>query len=260
MSLIGMAVWDTEENQRTQLTEKMLQSTADTVNFNKHRMIICDNNSCDSTLKLYETAKNWLPFEVIHNKENRGMSKALNRILLKRAEFEHVLKVDNDVTFDDKNWLDKLEQAINRDIDRLGICGLKRRDLIETTWNENPWYKSEVVLLPHKPGEDWILAEKVHSCIGTCTLFNYKLLDTIGYSWQHGKYGFEDILMCVRAKVAGFYCCFLSNLGINHLDVGGDTTYQNWKHEHSGQFFDAYNKLVDKYIKGEESIYVEYHD
>ena len=41
-----MCVYDTEENQRSEYTNKTLQSLAQRVDFRKHRLIVVDNNSC----------------------------------------------------------------------------------------------------------------------------------------------------------------------------------------------------------------------
>lgn len=256
-----MCVFDTETNLRTKYTRRTLDSLARTVNWNKHRLIICDNASCKATLDLYDEYKDKvLPFEVIYNSENRGTAKALNKIIKQRKDKEHVCKIDNDVIIDDINWLDQLEEAIERDPLNMGICAGKRNDLDENTWNPNPFYRSELMMLPHEKGQRFIIVEKVKSCIGTLTLFNWRLLDKIGYSYQNSCYGLEDSLTSVRTMIVGMYSCFLTHLVIHHIDNAEDDGYTKFKQKEAGKAWDMYQQLVNEYYEGKRSPYVEYND
>ncbi len=186
MSLLSVAVYDLEESGRTQITERFFQSLLETVDFRKHEIYIIDNNSCNDTQKvILEFLK--IVDEIayghailIHNPENVGTAKAINQGLKHRKPGQMTVKCDNDVIFHQTNWLEELEEAIQRE-PKIGILGLKRKDLGESQHAENIHFRSELVELPHKPGERWMIFEKVkHGVMGTCTMYNHALLDKIG--------------------------------------------------------------------------------
>ncbi len=159
MSLIAMAVFDTEENQRSKYTRVTLECLEHTVT--DHRIIIVDNDSCEETKELLKAC----PFEVITNTENVGTAKAINQAWAKREPKQHLIKMDNDVDINYLNWVDEMEEAIERD-PLIGILGLKRKDLMENPFR-NDMYKSELRMLPHYKGQRWIIVEDVAHVIET---------------------------------------------------------------------------------------------
>lgn len=261
MALISMAVFDTEENKRTEYTQRTIESLLNTVDFTKHRLIIVDNNSCQATKDLFQKMADVFSMQekdsnvpvLITLPENVGTARAINEAWKYRKPGESAIKMDNDVVVNYHGWVDEMEEAIARD-SAIGIIGLKRKDLIQTTWNEDVHYRSHYKMLPHEPGQRWICVEQTSDVIGTCTMFNELLLEKVGYSYQPGKYGFEDNLFCHRSRLAGFYNCFLSHIDIDHID-SGLTTYQQWKEKHSDEHFAQYKKLVVGMINGNTSIY-----
>ena len=282
MALIAMAVYDTPENRRADMTRDTLNSLARTVDFSRHRLVVVDNGStCEHTIRRL----GWLqpdarphpgtgymlpPARVIRNTENRGTARAVNQGWMLRNPGEHCVKMDNDVAFHQSGWLDVLEEAVVRPsicidgtLRRLGIIGLKRDDLEECPDHDNPWFRSELRMLPHRPGERWvavgaatchpkgeIAVERVHHVMGTCQLYSSDLLDRIGYLYQGGRlYGFDDALSAVRAREAGFYSAFLCNYRITHLDPGGDA-FCDWKARYAGDWIDTFHRLADAYLSG----------
>jgi GT2 family glycosyltransferase len=236
MSLIAMACFDTEENGRTEYTRKTLQSIVNTVNLNKHRLIVIDNNSCQKTKNLlkyfprYYSHKN---IEIITLPENIGTARAINQAWKLRKEGEHAIKMDNDVVIHSIGWVDEMEEAIRRD-NKIGQIGLKRKDCWECTWHTSDDFKSELKMLPQVPGERWQIVEIAKHIIGTCVMHSSNLLDKVGYLYQPSLYGYDDVLMSHRAHLAGFYSCFLPHIEIDHIDTGA-TAYQGWKEKHSGE-------------------------
>lgn len=249
--LIAMAVFDNEENKRTELTRRTLESLGRTVDWSKHRLFVSDNGSCTETHAVYGEAD--LPFEVIYNGTNLGTAKAINKAWAFREPGEHCVKMDNDVVIHQSGWADWMEDVFDRD-PKIGICGLKRKDLAECPWSSSPWYKSEVYMLPHEPGQRWLVVEEVQHVIGTCQGFSSSLLDEIGYLVQPGKYGFDDALAAVRADVAGYKCVFLHGFEIDHLDISG-TEYTEWKRGHAGSYMGEYNRLKREYREGRLPVY-----
>jgi GT2 family glycosyltransferase len=251
-----MAVYDTEDNQRSQFTNRTLRSLYERVDFKKHRLIISDNGSCEETQRIY---KNWLQafdFKIIENGENLGTARAINRAWSFRKAGEHAVKMDNDVVVHYDNWVDDMELAFEVEPD-IGICGLKRKDLIESPDHPDPNWRSQLVMLKHEPGHRWIVVENVNHVMGTCQAFSSALLDKIGYMYQGDwKYGFDDTLASVRAHMAGKCTVFLPYIEIDHIDCGG-TLYTEEKSVEAGVVMPKYQKIVDDYNSGKQSVYFD---
>lgn len=265
MALIAMAVWDTAENKRTDYTKETLCSLLKTVDFNKHRLIISDNGSCEATIYFYEEFvemfaalyKNDIrsKFRIIYNNENFGTAKAINKAWALRQQGEHCIKMDNDVVINYKGWVDEMEAAIARD-NKIGQVGLKRKDCWEHPKHESEDFKSELLMLPHVAGEAWIVVEKAKHIIGTCVMHSSDLLDKVGYLYQPSLYGYDDVIMSHRSHIAGFYNCFLPHINIDHIDTGA-TEYQDWKHKHSAEQTQGVINLVHEMYYGVKPIYYE---
>ena len=251
MTLIAMAVYDTEENKRTEYTQRTIDSVLSTTS-RKHPFVVIDNNSCEATKKLLHRHASIGHIQVITLKENVGTAKAVNMGWKLRTG--HAIKMDNDVVIHQKGWIEMMEEAIEQD-PSIGIIGLKRKDCWEKPNHPSGHYRSEMKLLGGD-GKRWIPIEKVNHVMGTCHLFNAALLDKIGYLYQPRLYGFDDALAAVRCQVAGFYSCFLHGIEIDHIDTG-ETAYQGWKEKHSLEDMETYNMLKNAYLSGNRSIYSE---
>jgi GT2 family glycosyltransferase len=267
MSLITMCCHDTIENGRGEYTRQTLDCLFETVDHSKHRIIIVDNNSCSATKDMlyhfavtkrgdyYHTGFN--NRTVITLGTNIGTSRGLNQAWQYRQPGEHVIKIDNDVVIHSKTWIEEMEEAIERKPD-IGILGLKRKDIIQTTWHPDPTYRSSLVMLPHEPGQRWINFEQTADVIGTCTMFNHRLLDKVGYSWQPGLYGFEDVLFCHRSHLAGFVNGFLNHINMDHIDRGGNG-YIDWKQKVSGEKVEEMIQVFRDYVSGKRPIYEPFY-
>ena len=252
MALIAMAVYSTAENKKDLQLRKTLQSLWETVDFSKHRLIISINGSTPLTGEILFDYEEMI-HDVIVNESNIGTAKAINKAWVKRAPGEHCIKIDDDVVIHSDGWADELEEAIRRD-PSIGIIGLKRKDLIESTHHEDNNYRSQLIQLPHQPGERWMVIERARGIMGTCKMVNYKLLDKIGYLYQPSVYGFDDSMYSLRSDLAGFINCFLPHIEIDHIDPGG-TDYTKWKQEHAGEIMAQAQKLVAEYSRGIRPIY-----
>lgn len=250
-----MAVFDTEENGRSEYTERTLESLMYTVDLcNEHRLIIIDNNSCDKTKKILEAYTN-PSCSVITLTENVGTAHAINMGIKLRTPGEHIIKIDNDVVIHSSGWVDEMEEAIGRD-PAIGIVGLKRKDLAQYPTNPNLTFKSELRMLDHAPGQRWIVVEECADIMGTCTMLSSKLLDTIGGFAQPLCYAFDDTLMSLRAGLAGFKKCFLPHIEIDHIDTGANL-YSQDKIKIANDAWPEYKIWHESYCTGERSLYEE---
>lgn len=257
MSLISIAIYDTPENGRSELTRRTLESLLQTVDFTRHRVFLIVNAATEETndsIKYFYDSLH-LPCMVIRNETNVGTARAINQAWKYRQPGEHAIKMDNDVVIHRAGWVDEMEEAISRD-PKIGIIGLKRKDLWETPWHPDPTQRSAMRMLPHEAGQKWIIVEYVNHVMGTCQMYNAALLDKIGYLYQPGLYGFDDSLAAIRCKVAGFKSCFLHGYEIDHIDPGGNE-FTEWKRRKAGEDSPEYHRLKDGYLSGSISIYYD---
>lgn len=253
MAIIGMAIYSTEENGKDEYLDKTLQSLKDTVDFSKHRLQVSVNAFTNITENLIRNKYRGI-IDVTHwNKENLGTAEAINKIWRLRSKGENAIKMDDDVVIHTPDWLYLMEEAIRRD-SNIGQIGLKRRDCGESPWNQDPFYKSELKMLYHQPGEKWITVEKVNHVMGTCVMHSAALLNKVGYLYQPKLYGFDDSFMSLRSRLSGFYNAFLTAVDIEHIDRG-DTRYQKWKEDHANECWKAYHETIAEYKSGKRPLY-----
>lgn len=258
MSLIVMAVYDTEENGRVKYTERCLGSLYATINLLKHRVCLVDNASCAEAKDLLRTYVGRFPeaTTLITNDTNLGTAKAVNKGIKLRQPGEHVVKMDNDVVFGRHGWADEMEEVLNR-MPNIGILGLKRKDLGESPYSIDTEMRSQLLEVNHQPGEPWYVFEKCKMVMGTCTMLNHLLLDKVGYFYQmDGLYGWDDCLLCTRSEVAGFINGFHHGVQIDHIDPGGGT-YMEWKAKYAGALLGRFAEEQRLYLTGAKSVYHE---
>lgn len=267
--MIVIPVYDTLENNRTQYTELALDSIVSTVDFsNGHRLIVVDNGSCNSTVKLYENYRGIIE-KVIYLPKNIGIARATNKAWMERKPYEHALRMDNDIVIHAEGWVDQMEDVFKRE-PKIGVVGLKRKDNWQHPDNPNDWFKSKLFMLhqPYKnvwtrdPSEGpapWLVVEETDHIMGTCAAYRSNLLDNMGYLYEFGAlYGFEDALACVRAHVLGFRTVYLPGIEIDHLeflDSIGNLTYEKWKREQASPNLEKFALLKADLLAGKRSPY-----
>jgi hypothetical protein len=247
--LIAMAIYDTTENQRTWMTAITLESLWNTVDWEHHRLFLIDNNSCEGTKRLLAFyAKRIKPCQLITLPENVGTANAINTAWGQRDAYEHVVKMDNDVSFLRGGWADKIEYLFEENPD-IGQIGLKRSDLWESPGASPPF--NSTLYYTKKP---WTVLESVGHVMGTCVAHSKLLIDKVGYLWQPGIYAFDDSLMSYRSLKAKFVNCFLPEYPIDHVDPGGDA-YTQWKRDYAGEKMAVFEDAKAKIMKGKWTYY-----
>lgn len=260
MGLLIMAVYDTVENQRTKYTIETLNSLIQTVDFNKHRLFISDNNSCEETKEFYDVfldkfnntfGKHNLLLKFNHT--NIGTAQAVNFGIKERKEGECVIKMDNDVVIHQSGWVEEMEECFRRQ-PLIGVLGLKRVDLEQHPNHDNEWFRTRFVLLPRKHGDSWLIVEQSADVMGTCTMLNHLLLDKIGYYEQPSIYGYDDSILNVKSELAGFKNAFLSHIKISHID-DGQNPYTQEKQKISGDKMGEFSRIVNALRSGAKQLY-----
>jgi GT2 family glycosyltransferase len=243
--LIAIPLWDTVENRRSQLTQKVIPQLLATIR-PTDRVIVSDNGSCAET-KCFLGQLHDPRLKVIHNPTNLGIAGGTNVAWKEALPGEVVCKMDNDCFIkDDNNWPELIETvfALNPDV---GILGLKRKDVAESPTAAEPHYRSKLFFADHVPGGKWIVLEEVQHVMGTCYCFNPKMLPDFGYLSQPGTvYGFDDSLAAVRAQKLGYKTCFLPQVEIDHLDPDNTQAtdpYVSWKSQQAGEGMLAFHQL-----------------
>ena len=254
MALLALAVYSTEENGKDEYLEKTLESLSDTVDFKKHRLLLSVNAATKTTEDILSYYSPIIE-KTIDNKVNVGTAEAINQAWRFRNPGENAVKMDDDVIIHSNDWLYLMEEAIRRD-STIGQIGLKRRDCMENPKHENSFYRSDLIMLHHEPGQKWIVVERCSHIMGTCVMHSSALLDKVGYLWQPGLYGFDDSFMSLRSKLAGFKNVFLSAVDIEHIDRG-DTAFQKWKEQHASSKWEEYHKVVMEYQSGDRPLFYD---
>ena len=251
MSLIAMAVYSTVENRKDEYLRRTLESLSKTVDFTRHRLILSVNSFTEETLKILVEYSSIIT-GIIYNHTNIGTAEAINKVWKERQPGENAIKMDDDVEIHQVNWVDLMDECISRD-PKIGQVGLKRKDCMESP-DRTDWLGSTIHMLPHTPGEKWIIIEQANHIMGTCVMHSSSLLDTIGYMKQPRLYGFDDVLMSLRSRLAGFKNVFIPHIEIDHID-SGETSYQKWKERSAGEDMIAYTNFSKYYESGKLPLY-----
>ncbi len=250
--LICVAVYDTEENDRFKYTERMFWSLWDSIDAGTTKAVFINNASCDKTTKFLNEVKVENDINVMNLENNVGTAEAINLGWEKFAEpGDYLVKLDNDVTFSEFGWADKMKACLESD-PSIGVLGLKRKDLPNSPGHDQ--YPTELQFANRDNGGEWHPIEVCSDIIGTCQMFNPELIKKVGYLYQPGLYGFDDVLMCERSRIAGFRNAFYPSVEIEHIDTG-ETEYVEWKRKYAGVQFSQVNKIIADYNSGEKSIY-----
>lgn len=243
-----MAVWDTTKNKRSWMTKKSLTSLMKGVDWKKHRLFVVDNGSCNETHKIYKNMLEKFDFTLLINDENIGVANAINKAWQYRHTGEHVCRIDNDIVVNHTGWADEIDSVLNKS-PHIGICGLKLKTL--------PHCPYKLILLPHQPGDKWVVVEKQFTIVGACQCCNHLLLDKIGYLYQSNwKYGYEDIIWSYRSRLSGFDNVYLSHIDVDHIDLG-DTEYALEKIKTARSLSSEFKKLILEYDNGQRDLYYD---
>ena len=247
-----MATHATTDNERTDLVESTLDHLMG-IDLDAHRIIVSDNGSnyqIQNTLSKLEILGR---IQVIRNGSNIGTAKAINKVIALRRPGEIVCKADDDIIVPDMHWPDLAEWVMHQE-PLIGILGLKRKDLEESPTNPNGMFRSRLAFAKREKGDAWVVVEHARSIIGTCIMMSPALLNTVGFLHQPGVYGYDDVDISLRARLAGFHTAFLPSVEILHPDPGGSQFCQ-WKIDEASKQGVEWSRAEASYISGETPLY-----
>lgn len=239
-----MPIHDTEENGRFQYTYNAAGRLALQSDFLRQVIFVLNGCCKESTDYILKVKKQWRNITAISLSENIGTAEAINAGLTLREPGEHAIKIDNDTTINDHNWMLVMESVLNNP--NIGVACLKRKDLQDRPGH--PDYPTTLGLIGGG-AERWTAIEMCDIQMGTVMGMSGKLLDKVGNMWQPGLYGFDDYDMCLRSKFSGHTNCYIPGIDIDHLDTGG-TPYTDWKVKCAGEGWEQMQERARFYENG----------
>lgn len=244
------------------MTDDCLHALNNTVDWDRHKLIVVSNGSCFDTVKIIKKWEHTIDMHVVWNRENVGQAAAINQgwKLARELNPQTMLgRIDNDVQLLTPGWLDLLEECIARD-PQIGVAAAKRDDLIDSPNRpEGCWSKTSLRMLSHEKGQRWLVVEDINQTLGSIQLVSSELFNKIGYLDSFGLYGLEDAAYSLRAKLAGFKSCYVHGIGVHHMDdVGEKTEYQLWKEKTAAENMKMFNDTCDLYSSGKKSLFVDF--
>lgn len=254
---IIVASYCTEENKRLEIAEQMFNSLINTVDFSVNELHIHLNSPSSEAIAFFEGFNNIFPnkknITITKTDENIGTSAAINLGIRNRGENQFIVKMDDDCVVHSKEWIPLMQEAMIR-YPKLGVLGLKRKDLEQRPDHPTHFFKSTLRMLPHKAGERWIVIEETDDIMGTCTMLSPALLDAVGYYEQPNEYGYDDSLINFKSLIGGFKNAFLSHIEIDHIDNGENIAYREFKQRLASEGGEKYQQML-KTIRDTKKIY-----
>lgn len=257
-SLLAMCIYCTETNGRLKYTKQCLGSLKETVDWDNNEIVIIDQNSIaeakDEIAKFVnEVGKN---VTVISLAQNIGTARGINEAI-KLREGRHVIKIDDDIVWEEAGWVEKLEHVVDV-MPGIGAIGLKRLDLIEATYHPDTNFRSVIHTVPHNPGEHWMYVEEVKHLMGSCCMYTAESLKYINALWQPSNYGFDDSIYSAKNKKLGLANCFLLGPVIHHVDDGSNSYTQEKQKDVSEQWAE-YERVGKGILSGEIPVWSDFY-
>lgn len=213
-------------------------------------LTVIDNNSKDGTVEYLKELKNENFIKhLVLLKENLGVAKAAN-LGWKLENTDYYIKFDNDVTFENPNWLAPMVEIIDN-VPEIGILA----------------YKFEQQAFPLKTFGKYQIQHKVNGAIGgACVLIPRRTHEKLGY-WRedYQKYGEEDADFSFRAYYDGFVLGYMKdNLGVHLPENFGyeaeveakEQNYRAWKDVCNTVNRAFYHQNVMQYNRDPKSRYI----
>jgi GT2 family glycosyltransferase len=223
-------------------------------------VIVVDNNSNDLSQEMLK--RDFPQVKLFENKRNLGFSRGCNQgIKESRGRYILLLNPDSELTPGGlKTMIDSMDSQ-----PELGICGPKMTDQegnLQFSCRSFPSYltaisSSQSVLNRIFPdnflSQKYLLKNQDHSEIrevdwvsGSCLLAKREMLEKVGLLDERFYMYVEDVDLCYRAKMAGFFVYYFPSVVVIH-HVGKSTQKKkiDMLVEHHKSMYHFYNKHHD---------------
>lgn len=206
---------------QVELVQQCINSYRSTTFDLASEIIIVDDGSPPS---IQQSLREWTAAEHIHyipKPNNEGFSKAVNAGIIASSS-EYVLLVNNDIVFQQADWLNPMVHLMNTSQD-IGIVGARLLYPDQTIQHggvfptRRGYFDHRYRFLPadHPPA---LLIEDVHAVTGALMLIRRSLLQQIGMLSERYFIAFEDIDLCYRAKRHGYRVVYCGTSYAIHLE------------------------------------------
>lgn len=181
---------------RAQNTRRTLEALEETTDLSSVEVVIVNNASSDGAGDVAQKFAARYPSVTYRGlRKNVGCPRALNLAIRKhRKPHQPVVKLDNDVLIRTPGWVDRLRFLAEGD--RIAMVSAYYDGVVDGRLRavRGPW-RGETVY-------------EVRIVVGHCVWHSGTWMDKVGYFdvlRPDHLYGFEDILMSVKARVAGWH-------------------------------------------------------
>lgn len=213
---------------QSQYTRQCLLSVLESRPLNLE-LIVVDNGSTDETPRVLEkiaqtAAAGGVALQVLSPGENLGCSTARN-MAVEKASGEEVVFLDNDTTFPDPAWLEKLQRILHTE-ENAAIVGPKlcypfEPNLIQCA-GVGISRSGRVLFRGRGEANDSALfnqREEVQCLTSACWMFRRSLYDEIGgLDEVFNPIQFEDLDFCYRARSSGYRVVYTPDPIVYHWE------------------------------------------
>jgi len=220
---------------RYEQTKKTLDKILNNTGYEDFELLVADNGSIDE--RVIDYIKSLKPAVHLINKENKGVARTLNQLIL-RAKGDYIVHTGNDIDLPD-NWMAEMVKY-HKLIPNTGICAIH-------TVEE----KHELVNIN---GVEVHAGKRVFGP----KMYSRNLIDKIGYYREdYHPYGMEDSDLALRSHYSGFVNYYIPGLQAIHEghDCGQKTEYRQMKNESLIRNSKIFEKLAPTFKEG-KNLYI----
>lgn len=193
-------------------SNRLLESL-DSLSHQVDRIIVIDNASTEATVGIFKALERFSNVFLVENKENFGLSKALNMgIELLKPDFEWIFTFDQD-TLVEKDYVHKMIQVFKQ-----------AESVFFRIGQVSPRYREEQTRSIIKFGSGNSEFEKILVSLTSGSLFKVRNFDITGLFAEDFFIDYIDYEYCLRLNKMGFFVIEAGQIYVNH-EIGNSITH-----------------------------------
>jgi len=207
-----------------------------------YQLILVDNASEDGSVEY--VAQHYPQVKIIRNKENLGPAEGYNvGLRLLDSEYEYVVLVNNDLTFDPR-WLSELVRVAESD-PLIGVCQPKILQLSNSKMFEYngacggfldaygyPWLRGRILEYIEEDRGQYDNLEEIFWGGGCSFFIRKEILDKTGLFDNMFFMQFEEIDLCWRIHLCGYKVLSVPSSVVYHKGTQDRTNQRVWTLKH----------------------------